>query len=83
MNELCYTANQIKVVKACIVAMMGVSIFQAFTIQRLNRISNRGRTRFNQLHDAAEYLLEVINDNDIELTEFDLIALTSIIEGDK
>jgi hypothetical protein len=62
--------------------MMGLSIFQALTIRRLVKEQNYGRDQFNKLHDAADYLFTVIEQNNIELTDFDLIALTAIT-GDK
>ena len=80
MPELCYTATQVKIVRASIIAMMSVSLFQTLTIRRLAKELTTGRTQFNKLHEATEYLLEIINENDIELTEFDLIALTAISE---
>jgi len=78
MPELCYTATQVKLIQGCIVTMMGLSIFQALTIRRLVKEQDYGRNQFNKLHGAAEYLLNVIEQNNIELTDFDLIALSSI-----
>jgi hypothetical protein len=72
---------QIKIAKTLIVTLVGITIYQSFTIRRLANALNIGERQFDKLHDAADYLLEVINENDIELTEFDLIALTSITEG--
>lgn len=79
-TELCYTPNQIKAAKFCIISMMSLSMFQALTIRNLVKNYDNGRKRFNRLHDASNYLLEIIQKHDIELTEFDLIALQSILE---
>lgn len=42
---------------------------------------NEGRANFESLKEITYYLLDVINENDIEMTEFDLIALNAICEG--
>jgi hypothetical protein len=70
--------TQIKLVKMLTVTLVGLTFFQSFTIKRLMRELNTGRSQFDKLKEATEYLLEIINENDIELTEFDLIALTAI-----
>ena len=75
------TETQVKIVKILIASMIGMSFYQSFVIRNLTKRLNYGREQFNKLHDAATYLLEVIEKNDIELTEFDLIALTAISEG--
>jgi hypothetical protein len=76
------TETQVKLIRTSIMALVGISFYQAFIIRRLNNDLNRGRRQFNKLHEATEYLLEIINENDIELTEFDLIALTTISENE-
>jgi len=81
MPELCYTATQVKLVKILIVGMMSISIFQALTIRRLVKNYTRGQHRFDNLQEGASYLLDVLHANDVDLTEFDVIALTSILEG--
>lgn len=75
------TEAQVKLVRLLIASMVGMSIYQSFVIMSLTRRLNYGRAQFNKLHEAATYLLEVIDKNDIVLTEFDLIALTAISEG--
>ena len=75
------TENQVKIVRLLIASMVGMSIYQSIVIRRLTRQLNFGRNQFVKVHDAAMYLLEVIEKNDIELSEFDLIALTAISEG--
>lgn len=75
------TEIQVKIVRIMIITMVGISFYQALTIKRLTDRLNFGRNQFNKLHDVSNYLLEVIDKNDIELTEFDLIALTAISEG--
>lgn len=75
------TETQIKLIRLLLVSMAGVSFYQTLVIIGLTRRLNYGRAQFNKLHEAATYLLEVIEKNDIELTEFDLIALTAISEG--
>lgn len=76
MSEL-----RIKIAQSLIMTLVGITVYQAFVIRRLANELNIGERQFNKLHDAADYLLEIINENDIELTEFDLIALTSITDG--
>jgi hypothetical protein len=75
------TETQIKIARLMIASMVGMSIYQSFVIRRLTTQLNYGRNQFNKLHSASLYLLEIINESDIELTEFDLIALTAISEG--
>jgi type II secretory pathway component PulK len=75
------TETQIRLVRLMIASMVGMSIYQAFVIRRLTNQLNYGRAQFYRLHNASDYLLEIIQNNDIELTEFDLIALTAISEG--
>lgn len=74
---------KIKITQTLIMTVVGITIYQAFIIRRLAHDLNIGERQFNKLHDAADYLLEIINESDIELTEFDLIALTSITNSDK
>lgn len=74
------TETQVKIARFLIASMVGMSVYQALVIRRLTQQLNYGRFQFNKLHEAASYLLEVIDENDIELTEFDLIALTAISE---
>lgn len=75
------TETQIKIVRILIASMVGMSFYQAFVIRRLTNQLNFGRHQFYKLHEASDYLLEIIQKNEIELTEFDLIALTAISEG--
>jgi hypothetical protein len=75
------TETQIKFGQILIATMMGISLYQALVIRRLVKNINFGRQQFNKLHESATYLLKIIEKNDIELTEFDLIALTVISEG--
>lgn len=76
------TETQVKIAKILITSMVAMSFYQAFVIGRLSRQLNYGRQQFNKLHEGTMYLLEIIDKNDIELTEFDLIALTAI-SGEK
>lgn len=82
MPEFCYTATQVKLVRASIVALMGVSIYQALLIRKLVKNLAFGKHRFDQLRDTAEYLLDIINEHNIVLTEFDLIALSAMTKDD-
>lgn len=75
------TETQIKMVRILIMTMVGISFYQAAVIKRLTNQLNFGRNQFNKLHESTTYLLKIIEENDIELTEFDLIALTNISEG--
>ena len=76
------TETQIKIIRICIATMAGVSFYQALVIRRLINRLNYGRNQFEKLHKGTIYLLEVIEKNEIELTEFDLIALTAITESE-
>jgi hypothetical protein len=60
--------------------LAGFSIYQSLTIISLSRRLRRGRQQFEKLHGVTNYFLEIINENDIELTEFDVIALNTITE---
>jgi len=75
------TETEVKIARLMIAAMIGMSVYQSFVIMHLNKKLNYGRHQFYKLHDAANYLLKIIDENNIELTEFDLIALTAISEG--
>lgn len=75
------TETQLKMVRLLVVGMFSVSVYQAMVIRDLVRRLDYGREQFNKLHDGTMYLMEIIEKNDIELTEFDLIALTAITEG--
>lgn len=82
MIELCYTPNQIRAVKVCVVGMMSVTIFQALTIRQMQKRLTFGRKQFDKLHEAANYILDVVvEENGVELTDFDVIALNSLLEG--
>lgn len=72
------TETQIKIIRILIATIVGISFYQAVVIRRLANQLNFGRDQFKKLHEASAYLLEIIEENDIELTEFDLIALTAI-----
>lgn len=80
MPKICYTATQVKLVKSSLIFMTGIILFQAITIRRITSEFGRGQQRFHKLHEGANYLLDKIQDNGLELTEFDVIALTSILE---
>lgn len=80
MPELCYTATQVKLIKTSVICMMGVVFYQTLTIRRLSQEFAYGKRRFDNLHKGASYLLNVLEANDIPLTEFDVIALTDILE---
>ncbi len=67
--------------KFLVVASIGITFYQALVIRRLYKSLVFGKRQFNKLHEATDYLLEIIQENDIELTEFDIIALTTISEG--
>lgn len=60
----------------------GLLIYQDLVIRRLNKRLRRGREQFYKLHEVTDYFLNIINENNIELTEFDVIALTSITEDE-
>lgn len=75
------TETQVKFVRILIASIVSITVYQAFIISRLTKELKFGRNQFSKLHEAADYLLEIIDKNDIELTEFDLIALTAISEG--
>lgn len=76
--ELCYTATQIRNTKICIAAIVGISFFQSYTIARMNKDLTHGREQFNKLHGASMYLFEILERNNVELSEFDEIALTEL-----
>lgn len=76
------TEHQVKFVKFVLYGMIGMTAYQSLVIMHLNRKLNYGRNQFEKLRKGAMYLLEVINENDIELSEFDLIALAAITEGE-
>jgi hypothetical protein len=67
-------------IRLSIMTLMGVTLYQALVIRRLKKNLNRGRNQFNKLHEMTDYFLDIINENNIELTEFDIIALTAINE---
>lgn len=75
------TETQLKIIRILFATMIGISVYQSYTIFRLIYKLNYGRNQFNKLHEASDYLLEIIDENDIELTEFDLIALAAISNG--
>lgn len=77
--EVCYTGAQVRAVKICIFAMVGMSIFQARTISKLVKDLNHGREQFEKLHGASMYLFEVLEKNNVELSEFDEIAIAALV----
>ncbi len=81
MPEYCYTATQIRLIRAAIIAMMGISIFQSIAIRRLEGKLKRGRLRYESLKEGAEYLVTILEANQVNLTDFDVIALNNILEG--
>ena len=80
MPELCYTATQVKLVKTSIMFMVGITFAQALAIRRLVKAYAVGRQRFDTLHEGTVYLLDIIHENNIDMSEFDVIALTNIFE---
>jgi hypothetical protein len=73
--------NQVKLIKTLLVFMSSITIYQALTIRRLSKNFAIGQQRFESLQEGANYLLNILEENDVGLTEFDLIALTEIVEG--
>jgi hypothetical protein len=78
---LYYTPLQIKLIKAGVVGLMSITLFQALTIRQLSKEFARGQERFDNLREGANYLLGVLQENNVDLTDFDVIALTDIFEG--
>jgi hypothetical protein len=72
--------TQVKLIKTLLVLMTSVTFYQALTIRRLSKEFARGQRRFNNLQEGANYLLNLLEENDIALSEFDVIALTDIVE---
>ena len=69
------------VTKTVALTMVGVSLVQTLTIYGLKRRLDRGRKNFNQLHESTMYLIGLLEQHGVELTEFDAIALNAINEG--
>lgn len=83
MSNLLDNPNQIKNIQALIILLFGLNLYQALVIRRLYKNLKVGRQQFDKLHHSADYLLSILGQNDIELTEFDVIALNSIVEGEQ
>lgn len=78
MSEISYTATHVKLVKTLFIFMAGVTLFQTLTIRRIVKKYAEGHRRFETLHEGTVYLLDVIQENNIDLTDLDVIALTNI-----
>jgi hypothetical protein len=67
--------------KVLLLAALGVTTIQTLRVYALKKRLQRGRQNFNILRDSTMYLVNLIAEHDIELTEFDVIALNTISEG--
>lgn len=80
MNEICFTPYQVKLIRTTIYGLMGLTVFQALVTRRLTRDLKYVKHQYHNLHEAAHYLLTLMEENNIALGEFDLIALKTIME---
>lgn len=67
-------------IRLLLMATTGISIYQAIVILRLRKTLRIGSRQFAKLHEMTDYFVEIIGKSGIELTEFDVIALTAINE---
>lgn len=74
--------DQISLMKNSIVLLTGIVVYQTITIRRLSKAYVRGYTKFEDLRSGTLYLLNFLEENNIDLDEFDVIALNAIIQGD-
>lgn len=81
MDKICYTPTQVKLVKTSFIFIIGFTLFQMLTIRELVRKYEEGQRRFETLHEGTVYLLNIMEENDIDMSEFDVIALTNIFDG--
>lgn len=75
------TETQIKLVKISMMFMVGITVLQARAMRQLIKNYKEGERRFENLHEGTVYLLDIIHENNIDLTEFDVIALSNIFES--
>lgn len=80
MSELCLTVTQVQLLRASILSLMGISVFQSLVTWRLDKELRFAKIIINDLHKVNMYLLNLIDKNEIELSEFDMIALKTILE---
>lgn len=67
--------------KIVIVGLSSVVIYQALTIRRQHKAINFGRNQFLKLHEMSMYVLGILERHEIEFTEFDLMAMSTLYEG--
>lgn len=75
------TETQIKLVKISMMFMVGITVLQARAMRQLIKNYKEGQRRFENLREGTVYLLDIIHENNIDLTEFDVIALSNIFES--
>lgn len=74
------TASHIKSMRYLLMTAGIITIYQNLVIRQLIHRLKVGKRQFNKQSEIIDYLLEVMNKNNIEFTEFDVIALTAITE---
>ena len=75
------TELQIQMLKAGLVATTGIAVVQSLKVYALKKRLRRGRSNFENRHKTALYLLSILEENNVDLSEFDVIALSAINEG--
>lgn len=65
-----------------LVALISVGVCvvgQHVVAKRLVAQIDRERARYKRLNEGTQYLLSKLEENDVEISDFDLIALTAIM----
>jgi hypothetical protein len=65
-----------------IAILIGTNIVSYLCNASLMRQLVKEKRQYKNLHAFSHYLMAKMEENEVELTEFDLIALRTFIEGD-
>lgn len=71
------TESQIRLLKLALLTTTGAAAVQTLRLYGLKRRYRHGKKVFLALQENAMYLLHILEENNVDLTEFDLLALNA------
>lgn len=67
--------GRVMLIRGCVVVMVGAHITTYLQYRRLVKRYNALAKKFNGLHDVATYLIQMCEEQNLDISEFDLLAM--------
>lgn len=75
------SANRVLVIRACLGVMMGAQVVTFLHARKLQKANEELVEQYRTLSQIASYLIRLCEEQNVEITEFDAIAINMIAEG--